>query len=115
MARKLIILCAIVIFTLVSVSMVLAAGDPGVGKTVYEKNCMACHGKEGKGDGPAGKVLKPAPSSFHDPEKMKKTDDELTASIKNGVKGTTMAPFAGKLDDKQIADVLAYIRTFGSR
>ncbi len=31
------------------------AGDPAKGKAIYEKHCMACHGPQGKGDGPTGK------------------------------------------------------------
>jgi mono/diheme cytochrome c family protein len=35
-----------------------AAGDPAKGKAVYDKYCVACHGVQGKGDGPAGRMLK---------------------------------------------------------
>ena len=34
-----------------------AAGDPAKGKALYEKYCVACHGPQGKGDGPAGRML----------------------------------------------------------
>ena len=34
------------------------------GKPIFEKNCVMCHGASGKGDGPAGKMLKPPPGDF---------------------------------------------------
>lgn len=118
MLKKLVILVAITVFALVSVSTALAGGDAEAGKAIFDKNCVTCHGKEGKGDGPAAKALKPQPANFHDPERMKKSDDELTNSITNGTKTpegkpTPMVGWKGKLNEQQIADVLAYIRSFG--
>jgi len=34
-------------------------GDPAKGKAVYERLCVACHGAQGKGDGPAGQMMRP--------------------------------------------------------
>ena len=39
------------------------------GKKLYEQNCAACHGTKGDGKGPAGAVLKPAPTDFAKPLK----------------------------------------------
>ncbi len=36
-----------------------AAQDLSKGKAIYEKLCLICHGPQGKGDGPTGKVLIP--------------------------------------------------------
>ena len=35
--------------------------DPGSGAQMYKDYCAACHGKEGKGDGPAAAFLKVPP------------------------------------------------------
>jgi mono/diheme cytochrome c family protein len=34
------------------------------GQEMYQSYCAACHGKEGKGDGPAASALKPPPSDL---------------------------------------------------
>ena len=31
------------------------------GRVVYERNCVGCHGPEGRGDGPASALLDPLP------------------------------------------------------
>lgn len=67
------------------------------GKTLYEGKgtCFNCHGKSGKGDGPAGAMLDPGPRDFTNCEFQKKrTDSELFWAVKNGVQGTGMVSFA---------------------
>jgi mono/diheme cytochrome c family protein len=40
-----------------------AAQDEAIGKEEYRMHCAACHGLEGRGDGPVGQILKtPAPN-----------------------------------------------------
>jgi len=41
-------------------------------KQLYEKSCNTCHGPSGKGDGPAGKMLKPPPAGGQGPSKGRK-------------------------------------------
>lgn len=38
--------------------------SPASGKDMYLQYCAACHGKEGKGDGPAAKALKVPPTNL---------------------------------------------------
>ena len=47
------------------------------GKALYEGKgtCFNCHGKEGKGDGPAGAILNPSPRNFTNCKFHKKRKD----------------------------------------
>ena len=96
---------------LVLPALALAAdGDVAKGKTTYAANCMACHGTAG--DGAAAPALDPKPANFTDAAFWTgKTDEDVKAVIKSGKPGTTMAPFA-QLDDTQLTDLVAYLRTF---
>ncbi len=87
------------------------AGDADVtaGKVVYDTYCMSCHQADGKSmNGMLGANF------VTDVERMKKSDEELTKSIVEGVTGTkgAMPPWGSVIDEKQTKDVLAYIRTF---
>lgn len=55
------------ILLLASAGMALAVEDIGttsIGKIEFERNCAACHGAGGKGDGPFVEFLKEAPSDL---------------------------------------------------
>ena len=81
-----------------------AAPDPVRGKALYKENCAACHGAEGRGDGPAAKGLEPAPSNFHDLERMaQRSAYGLYNTITLGVAGTSMAPFKQLSEDERWA------------
>lgn len=66
-----------------------------------------CHGADGLGATPAGKIAKIV--SLKDPTVVNATDADLIAAVKNGK--NKMPAFTGKLSDDQIASVVAYIRT----
>ena len=71
-----------------------------------------CHGKTGAGDGKLGKVLKPQPRNFTCAKTMKKISaGQMFWIIKNGSKGTGMVAHKKKLKDKEIWDIIKYIRT----
>tara|TARA_R110002049_G_scaffold23516_3_gene83108 strand:+ start:315 stop:587 length:273 start_codon:yes stop_codon:yes gene_type:complete len=36
-----------------------------LGKTIYQENCLACHGKNGMGDGPEAKNQKVKPANLN--------------------------------------------------
>jgi mono/diheme cytochrome c family protein len=50
--------------TLVVFSTCAFAEDPDVGKMSYESNCVACHGQNGKGDGPVSVELRTKPADL---------------------------------------------------
>ncbi len=88
-----------------------AAGDPARGKAVYEQRCLACHGPQGKGDGPTGKVLVPPAADFTSAASKKKSDADLLKIIENGKPPTAMVAWKGQLSDQDIQHVLAYVKT----
>ncbi|MEE9259269.1 MAG: c-type cytochrome [Nitrospinaceae bacterium] len=93
-----------------------AKANKASGKKIYTKTakpivCTMCHGKTGGGDGKLGKALKPKPRNFT----CKGTKKQISAGqmfwvIKNGSKGTGMVAHKKTLKDKQIWDVVKYIR-----
>lgn len=77
------------------------APDLRLGARLYDLQCAACHGAQGRGDGPAGKGLEPAPSDFHDAERMaSRSIYGLYSTITFGVKGTGMAAYR-QLDESE--------------
>lgn len=80
--------------------------------------CMTCHGKDGKGLGgdiEPGTLKGPLPRNFTDKEwQAARTDGELFWILKNGSKGTAMAPFVPLvLTEEEAWQVLRYVRSFG--
>jgi len=77
------------------------------GERIYKQYCVACHQADGKGF--EGKLA----ADFTNPERMKKTDEELLKSIREGTKGEAgaMPPWGGTLTEEEMKNVLYYIRT----
>lgn len=75
------------------------------GKTLYNQQCMTCHGADGKGDGPAAAALNPKPRNFVAAEgwKFGRTVTGLFKTITNGSPGTAMPPFPGLAADERFA------------
>jgi len=86
-----------------------AGGNAAKGKALYASQCAMCHGANGKGDGVAGKSLKPAPRNFSlGTFKYGSSDAQIAATIK---KGKPPMPGYGSLSDQQLKDLVAYIRS----
>jgi len=107
-----------VVFTSVALGLLLAgphlgaaAGDPAKGKALYEKHCVACHGPQGKGDGPAGKVIKPPAADFTSAASKKKSEADLLQTIENGKPGTAMVPWKTQLSQPELNDLIGYVMT----
>jgi mono/diheme cytochrome c family protein len=90
--------------------------DPSRGAPLYATYCASCHGPGGDGDGPVAATLDPKPAAHSDAAYMDTlTDEHLVLVISKGGpavgKSPLMAGWAGTLNDRQIVDVVAYIRT----
>ncbi|MDH5741357.1 MAG: c-type cytochrome [Nitrospira sp.] len=80
--------------------------------------CVTCHGKDGRGLGDdiePGTLRGPLPRNFTDQDwQAARTDGELFWILKNGSKGTAMAPFIPLiLTEEEAWQVLRYVRSFG--
>src|SRR5680860_563547 len=83
------------------------------GRDLYSQTCMICHGPTGKGDGPAAAALQPHPGVLSDPKMWQHRDGELFWKISNG-KGP-MPPFKDALTEKQLWNLVNFIRTLSPR
>jgi mono/diheme cytochrome c family protein len=95
-------------------SVVVSAAYAADGKPLYEKSCVGCHGASGKGDGPAGKALKPPPQDFAAVLKGK-SEADIAKVIKEGGKAVgksaMMPAYGSKLSDDQIQAVTQYVKS----
>lgn len=114
------ILSAIVALSLPAAA--LAAGDAAAGKTLFDTNCMSCHGPGGKGDGPVAAALNPKPRDLSkgtfnfdtDKDGTPGSDADIKAVIENGAAAyggsPLMAPWPA-LSDADLDNLVAYIRS----
>src|SRR5438093_1221094 len=114
MMRK--ILYATLLFMMVFLELlwsqlVDASGDPAKGKAIYEKYCIICHGPQGKGDGPTGRMLKPPPADFTSATSKKKSEAEILQTIEIGKPGTAMGPWKSQLSQAELSDLMWYVMT----
>jgi mono/diheme cytochrome c family protein len=93
------------------------------GARLYARDCAACHGEQGRGDGPAGRdlpglqkmmpELKQGPADFTDLRRMSALSDVyLQGKLLRGGMGTGMPEFGSlySLDDQW--SVIAFVRGF---
>lgn len=61
---------------------------------LFMQHCAACHGSQGRGDGPLAKGMEPAPRNFHDDARMRQRSlYGLYNTVSLGVQGTPMRAF----------------------
>ena len=90
----------------------------GRGKLLYQKEakptaCKMCHGIRGNGNGLLARGLEPAPRNFTCADTMKSlSDGQLFWIIKNGSKGTAMPAHRFTLSDKDIWQIIHYLKRF---
>jgi cytochrome c553 len=120
--RRSIVSTALALIGAVAWTGAWAAGpDAKAGKAKYTENmrCSSCHGETGAGDGPAAVALNPKPRNFKDCKYMEtRTDADLFNVIKEGgaaAKPKPLSPlmvsFKSQLNDDEIKNVVAYIRS----
>jgi len=92
------------------------AQNPAEGKKLYSTYCSTCHGEMGKGDGVAGASLPVKPADHTNGAAMNQLSDKFLIDIiskgGSGVgKSTFMPSWGAALNDRQVRDIVAYIRS----
>lgn len=86
--------------------------DAIAGRAIYAQNCAPCHGTTGRGDGPSASGLGIPVTALADSEIVAaRSLTEWFQITKNGNMPRMMPPWAGRLTDQQIWDVVAYAWT----
>ncbi len=119
--------CVVVFFLL---TMTVGASNPPqdndtatLGKAVYDARCVQCHGSTGKGDGSAAALLNVRPRDFTSGKyKFRSTesgsiptDEDLRATILNGLHGTSMPDWKPFLSGDSLEAVIGYVKSFSPR
>jgi mono/diheme cytochrome c family protein len=100
----------------ISLAGLARAQNANEGKNLYSTYCVTCHGDRGKGDGVAAKGLPQKPADHTNGAVMNQLDDKFLMDIisKGGGavgKSSFMPAWGGSLNEQQIRDIIAYIRT----
>jgi len=92
-----------------------------LGKQIYAKQCAACHGEKGLGDGEAAYLLYPKPRNFVAPKyrmvstwERVATDQDLFDSITRGMPGSAM-PSWGHLPAEQRWALVYYVKSLAEK
>ena len=96
------------------------AQDKAEGKKLYVTYCSGCHGETGKGDGPAAVSLPVKPVNHSEGTVMNQIPDKvLSEIITKGGQSVGKSPFmpgwGSQLNDKQIRDLVAYVRSLAAQ
>ena len=83
------------------------------GEKLFKTNCAACHGEDGKGNGPAAIALNPKPRDFYSSSGWTngRKINEMFKTLTDGVPGTAMSSYS-HLSPQDRFDLIFYIRQF---
>ena len=83
---------------------------PELGRPLYEKTCLSCHGPDGQAKGAEALKMKPKPTSLADHRMDSMTDGEIYWVITNGI-DKSMPGFKTQLNDADRWRIVAYVRS----
>jgi putative copper export protein/mono/diheme cytochrome c family protein len=84
------------------------------GRILYAKNCVTCHGVEGRGDGPAAEGMRPKPADLTARHANDHTAGDLYWWLSHGVKGSAMPGFASVLSEEERWDLINFSRALSA-
>jgi cytochrome c oxidase cbb3-type subunit 2 len=90
-------------------SVPTSAQQLALGETVWNANCVQCHGTAGDGKGFAAAELQVQPTDFTGQQPAL---GESVRVLTTGVAGTQMGPWTDRLSDAEILAVSHYLRRF---
>jgi len=80
------------------------------GEKLFQNNCAFCHAADGTGKNWIGSFLIPHPRNLRDPEFMDTmTRTRLSATIHEGLPGSSMPAWKSVLSEKEITSIIAYV------
>ena len=86
------------------------AADLVEGRQLYQANCASCHGVSGRGDGAAGRGMKPPPPAVGDgPTMHDVSPGTMYRIVSVGIGGTPMPAYGGSLTPEQRWNVVNYL------
>ncbi len=83
------------------------------GSMTYGMDCDTCHGKDGRHPTENGQWMYPRVPDLGSPGVQEWSDAELFWIIKNGVRFSGMPGFGKMQSDKEIWDLVRYVRSLG--
>jgi copper transport protein len=86
-----------------------------IGQELFNENCIACHGPEGRGNGPTAQSLSPPPADFAAGHTATHTDGDLYFWILQGIEDTAMPAFESQLTEEQAWHLVNYVRRLSVR
>ena len=87
----------------------IPAATLALGAQVYKANCAQCHGEKGAGDGFAVAELRVVPASL---QSVRLDLAQSLRVLREGIDGTQMAPWTGRLSEAELFAVADYVRGF---
>lgn len=93
------------------------------GSRIHAQLCAACHGSEGRGDGPGAVELDPWPRDFQAGKlRYRSTESgqpplrsDVEATVRRGRAGTAMPAWGGLLSPAEISDVVSFLLSLRPR
>jgi mono/diheme cytochrome c family protein len=90
----------------------LTGAELAMARQLYTKQCAVCHGPDGKGEGISALMLAPAPTNFHE---VRPTTARAEAVLAQGVRGSAMPRWGGKLLPEEQKLLARYVRSFSDK